>query len=31
MVFFFQKMILAKTGYETHNSELLASIEVFKT
>ena len=31
MVFFSQKMILAKTRYETHNSELLAIIETFRT
>ena len=31
VAFFFQKMILAETRYETHNSELLAIIEAFKT
>ena len=29
--FFSQKMIPAETGYETHNGELLAIVEVFKT
>ena len=29
--FFFKKMILIKTWYETHNRELLAIVEVFKT
>ena len=31
VTFFFQKMILAKTRYETHNDELLTIIEAFKT
>ena len=31
MAFFSQKMILAKTQYETHNEELLAIVEAFKT
>ena len=31
MAYYFQKMILAKTRYEIHNSELLAIVEVFKT
>ena len=31
VAFFSQKMILAKTRYETHNSELLAMVEAFKT
>ena len=31
VAFFSQKMILAETRYETHNGELLAIIEAFKT
>ena len=31
MVFISQKIIPAKTQYESHNSKLLAIIEVFKT
>ena len=31
VVFFSQKMILAKTRYETHNGEILAIVEAFKT
>ncbi len=31
VVFFFRKMIPAKTWYETYDGELLAIIEVFKT
>ena len=31
VAFFFQKMILAKTRYETHDDELLAIVEAFKT
>ena len=31
MAFFSQKIILMKTKYETHNSELLAIINAFKT
>ena len=31
VAFFFRKMILAETRYETHNSELLAIVEAFKT
>ena len=31
VAFFLRKMIPAKTRYETHNSELLAIVEVFKT
>ena len=31
IVFFFKKMIPAKTWYETHHEELLAIVEAFKT
>ncbi len=31
VVFFFRKMIPAETRYETHNGELLAIVEAFKT
>ena len=31
MVYYFRKMIPAETRYETHNGELLAIVEVFKT
>ena len=31
VAFFFRKMISAKTWYKTHNSELLAIVEAFKT
>ncbi len=31
VAFFFQKMILVKTRYETHNGELLAIVKAFKT
>ena len=31
IAFFFRKMIPAKTRYETHNGELLAIVEAFKT
>ena len=31
VAFFSQKMILAETRYETHNGELLAIVEAFKT
>ena len=31
VTFFSQKIILAKTRYETHNSEFLAIVEAFKT
>ncbi len=31
MAFFSQKMISAKTRYETHDGKLLAFVEVFKT
>ena len=31
MAFFFHKIILIKTRYETHDSELLAIVEAFKT
>ncbi len=31
VVFFSQKMIPAKTQYETHDGKLLAIVEVFKT
>lgn len=31
VVYFFRKMILAKTRYKTHNTKLLAIIETFKT
>ncbi len=30
VAFFFRKMILAKTRYETYNGELLAIVETFK-
>ena len=31
MAYHFQKMILTKTWYKTHNGELLAIVEAFKT
>ena len=31
MAYFLRKMILAKTWYKTHNSELLAIVKAFKT
>ena len=31
IAYFFQKMILAKTRYETHDGKLLAIVEAFKT
>ncbi len=31
IVFFSQKIILLKTRYETHNQEIRAIVEVFKT
>ena len=31
IAFFFRKMIFTKTWYETHDEELLAIVEVFKT
>ena len=31
VTFFSQKMILAETSYETHDDELLAIVEAFKT
>ena len=31
VIFYSQKMILAKTWYKTHNNELLAIVEAFKT
>ncbi len=31
VAFFFRKMIPAETRYETHNGELLAIVEAFKT
>ena len=31
MAFFLQKMILVEIRYETHDSELLAIVEAFKT
>ncbi len=31
VVFFSRKMILAETGYETHDGDLLAIVEAFKT
>ncbi len=31
MAFFSRKMILVETRYETHNGELLAVVEAFKT
>ena len=31
IAFYLQKMILAKTEYETHNGKLLAIVEAFKT
>ena len=31
VAFFFRKMIPAETWYETHNGELLAIVEAFKT
>ena len=31
MTYYFQKMIPAKTQYKTHNGEVLAIVEAFKT